>query len=428
MKPKSKTVKERYDELRPVLKECCVELKREISRSVRSLKDPYLVRVRLAESRVKKLSSIRAKAKRDRIPPKEMIEKTGDLVGIRIVCSNLEDIARIRELLHGIDRLQILPDREDDRLGLPTEAGYRALHVGAEYSVERDGKKIVVPVEIQIRTMLQDSWAVLAHRDLYKEGAGLPEELKKLSRHLSDLLAAADGIAQHIREQVSRPTTVEQRPRSRQISKEGLAFIFKRAFGHPPADYLLQLVAITCQELGLKRLDALERMLMQPELREKVERVFMETAKEPLEDEALFELAPIILKRGIGAAEEITKERALELVESTRAHQRDLLSEFPRTYREFVESLQPVYKDDLCDFPFRIHWYAEALGVLRKCEICREPLVDEDEFEEAALEHYSIKDDSGRVGRAVASEADSGEVVGSALLCPYHADVLTKDD
>lgn len=428
MKTKSKTVKEKYDELRPVLKECCVELKREISRRVRSLKDPYLVRVRLAESRVKKLSSIRAKAKRNKILSKEMFEKTGDLVGIRIVCSNLEDIGRIRELLHGIDRLRIMPGREEDRVELPTEAGYRALHASAEYSVERDGKKIVVPVEIQIRTMLQDSWAFLAHRDLYKEGAGLPEELKKMSRRLSDLLAVADGIAQDIREQVSRPTTVEDRPKSRQISKEGLAFIFKRAFGYPPADYVLQLVAMTCQELSLNRMDALERILTQPEWREIAKRVFKETANEALEDEALFEMAPIVWKRGISAVEAIAKERAVELVASTRAHQRDLLSDFPRTYGEFVESLQPVYKDDLGDFPFRIHRYAEALGVLRECEICQEPLVDEDEFEEAVLEHYSIKDDSGRVRRAVASEAESGEVVGSALMCPHHANVFTKDD
>lgn len=250
----------------------------------------------------------------------------------------------------------------------------------------------------------------------------------KMSRRLSDLLAVADGIAQDIREQVARPTTVEDRPKSRQIKKEGLAFIFRRAFGYPPAEYVLQLVAKTCQELDLRRLDALERILILPEWREKAKRAFKETAKEALEDEAIFEMAPVVWKRGVGAAESIAREKAVELVASIQSHRRNLLSEFPETYGKFVRSLKPVYKDDLGDFPFRIHQYAEALGVLRECEICQEPLVDESEFEEAVLYHYSVKDESGRVRHAVASEADSGEVVGSALLCPYHANVLTRDE
>jgi len=58
--------------------------------------------------------------------------------------------------------------------------------------------------ELQVRTLLQDSWGDLTHEDTYKPGAPLPALVTTISRRLADLLATVDDLAQDLREELDR--------------------------------------------------------------------------------------------------------------------------------------------------------------------------------------------------------------------------------
>ena len=127
-----------------------------------------------------------------------------DIVGGRVVCNNIEDVYRFVELLR--EALPAGTVAIQDQIDEPNSAGYRALHVNLSLRVGTDPfRPELVPCEIQIRTRLQDAWAVLSHDDIYKQQE-LPEEVRARFKDLSEVLAAADHIASDIRRRVrSRP-------------------------------------------------------------------------------------------------------------------------------------------------------------------------------------------------------------------------------
>jgi hypothetical protein len=57
----------------------------------------------------------------------------------------------------------------------------------------------LVRCEIQLRTLLQDSWGELTHEDTYKPGSKIPPLVTTLSRRMADLLATLDEIAEDLR-------------------------------------------------------------------------------------------------------------------------------------------------------------------------------------------------------------------------------------
>ena len=271
-----KKVRSKYESLLPALYRANEDIERLIGHSLRDLGDPHLIRHRLVEARVKELGELWTKAKRKGWKSDEVFEKAKDLIGVRIVCANLEDIPRVKDLVLQNPRFKIISNSEKNYIESPKDDGYRAFQFTIDYEVIFENKPFPIPCEIQVRSMLQDSWATLAHRDIYKKGEGLPEDLTKLTRRLSDLLAVADDIAQDIREQVSKPREVTKRPAGVAISENGLAFIYRRAFKKSPSDYLIKLVAKKCSQLNVTRLDSFERVLMDSRIREVLKKAYEE--------------------------------------------------------------------------------------------------------------------------------------------------------
>ena len=231
-----------YESLEPILRECLAELKRIIIAQLRKVQNPELVRIKLTEARVKSLASIWGKAQKKEWKVQEILKETKDMVGFRIVCANIEDVHRVKELLLSNPRIKEIPGSEEDRIAIPTPSGYRDFKFYVKYETG-DFKYSTVICEIQIRTVLQDSWATLSHKDIYKEGDALPESLKKLSFCLSQLLDVADQIAQDIREQVSEKREPSKRT-GRLVNEDTLRILFKKAFRELPPDYLVRLVKI----------------------------------------------------------------------------------------------------------------------------------------------------------------------------------------
>jgi predicted transcriptional regulator len=88
----------------------------------------------------------------------------------------------------------------------------------------------MLPCEIQIRTLAQDTWASLSRADLY--GRKVPKNISKLTQALSKQLSAIDEIAQLIRDELDRPAGKSKRIKdSDPVSPQRLALLYEQLYG-----------------------------------------------------------------------------------------------------------------------------------------------------------------------------------------------------
>jgi Uncharacterized protein conserved in bacteria len=140
-------------------------------------------------SRMKTLPSIIDKLQRKNLPISldSATKELGDIAGMRVICSYLDDIYTLYDLLAAQDDILIKETR--DYIKAPKANGYRSLHMLLEIPVHLAEGKVYVPVEIQIRTIAMDFWASLEHQLRYKEPDAVPKHLNE------DLLKCAEDIA-----------------------------------------------------------------------------------------------------------------------------------------------------------------------------------------------------------------------------------------
>lgn len=141
-------------------------------------------------SRIKDPVSIAEKLKRKGFPVtlESAITNLTDIAGVRIVCSYLEDVYKIADLVKHEPGFRII--RESDYIKTPKSNGYRSLHFIISVPVVVYEKHLQVPVELQIRTIAMDFWASLEHRLRYKNSTtAVPVSLE------TDLIKAANDIA-----------------------------------------------------------------------------------------------------------------------------------------------------------------------------------------------------------------------------------------
>lgn len=139
-------------------------------------------------SRMKSFESILAKANRRGIPlrPDAVRDALTDIAGIRITCSFVTDIYRMRDLLIGQRDVTLL--QEKDYIAQPKENGYKSLHLILSVPVYLSDRIEQVVVEVQLRTIAMDFWASLEHKIYYKYERAIPV-------HLTDALTAAAAEA-----------------------------------------------------------------------------------------------------------------------------------------------------------------------------------------------------------------------------------------
>ena len=152
------------------------------------------LRIAYIEARVKDLSSIIRKASQRNVPVEGVWEKVGDIVGLRVVVNNLCDIEPLIAELEAHPAFAVLGREERAESGR-----YRAEHLQARYSFEHGGQRQEVACEIQVRTLLQDAWAVLTHHDVYRNLVSLPGLAQGIPAHLSNSLATLDDLADEFR-------------------------------------------------------------------------------------------------------------------------------------------------------------------------------------------------------------------------------------
>ncbi len=139
-------------------------------------------------SRLKSMHSLVRKAQRKGIPLEyeRLRESMFDIAGVRLTCSFVSDIYRMRELLLAQTDLTLLDER--DYIADPKPNGYKSLHLIIQVPVFLADGMERVPVEVQLRTVAMDFWASLEHKIYYKYE-------KEIPRHLTDALKLAADVA-----------------------------------------------------------------------------------------------------------------------------------------------------------------------------------------------------------------------------------------
>jgi len=133
-------------------------------------------------------------------------EEVTDLAGVRVVCLYRSDLAQLEEIVS--NEFRVVEKFDKLRNMSPNEFGYGAIHYvvqlgkrarGARYDDLKD-----LLCEIQLRTVLQDAWAIIDHHLVYKQESDVPSVLLRKLNGLSGLFETADDSFDSIRNERER--------------------------------------------------------------------------------------------------------------------------------------------------------------------------------------------------------------------------------
>lgn len=121
------------------------------------------------KTRIKSPDSIHEKLDRKNYDKtlESIAENLDDVAGIRIICSFLDDIYSVADMITNQDDIKVLSRK--DYIKNPKKNGYRSLHLVVEVPIFLSNSKRAVKVEVQIRTIAMDFWASLEHQIHYKK-------------------------------------------------------------------------------------------------------------------------------------------------------------------------------------------------------------------------------------------------------------------
>ena len=180
---------------------------REVKTKLEVLNDDLAIRnqrnpIQMIKSRVKKPTSILEKLKRRGYPitVQSVFENLYDVAGIRVICSFIDDIYLVAEMLARQDDVKVLIVK--DYIRCPKVNGYRSYHMIIEIPVFFSDRKKNMLVEVQIRTIAMDFWASLDHQMKYKKDLDESEEISEQLRECAEVIAQTDEKMQLIRRKI----------------------------------------------------------------------------------------------------------------------------------------------------------------------------------------------------------------------------------
>ena len=150
------------------------------------------------EHRIKSLDSIVDKLRRRGydVTIDNIYAHIQDLAGIRVICNYMDDIYYLRSLLTRFESFRVI--REVDYIKEPKPSGYRSLHLVVNVPIVISEGTMVLPVEIQLRTIAMDMWASLEHELRYKSDRKFTDEDAARLRLCSDAISEIDQEMQDI--------------------------------------------------------------------------------------------------------------------------------------------------------------------------------------------------------------------------------------
>ena len=154
------------------------------------------------QSRLKTIQSMLEKLKRKNyeVSINSAVKNLQDIAGIRVICSYVQDVYTIANLLVSQDDVHLV--RMADYIREPKPNGYRSLHLIVEIPVFLSEGRILVPVEVQIRTIAMDFWASLEHSLRYKAQEYIPQHISDELQRVATDIASLDQRMQAIHDQV----------------------------------------------------------------------------------------------------------------------------------------------------------------------------------------------------------------------------------
>lgn len=171
------------------------------------------LRIRVSHSRIKRPARLWNKMLGEKYSSKissltDIPAVVDDLVGVRVTCNNLVDAKKLRNIIISFDPKDdtempsgICIDPESERRH-EKPSGYRAYHINLHTLIQAREGWLPARGELQVRTLLQDSWGELTHEDTYKPGTQMPPIVTKIAKRMADLLAAVDDLAQDLRDEL----------------------------------------------------------------------------------------------------------------------------------------------------------------------------------------------------------------------------------
>lgn len=159
--------------------------------------------IEFVTGRIKPLASIYDKSLQKGIPfepSDKLATELQDIVGVRIMCQFVDDIAAVTELIRQRNDMKVI--EEKDYITHSKPSGYRSHHMIIEYPVETiQGRKIVI-AEIQIRTLAMNFWASIEHSLNYKYKGEFPDEIKERLQNAAEAAFRLDEEMSQIRSEI----------------------------------------------------------------------------------------------------------------------------------------------------------------------------------------------------------------------------------
>lgn len=160
-------------------------------------------RVKDKEECIRKFARKYQPSLEDRIEPYDIRSHVTDLIGLRIVCLYEDEIDKVAEILQSHFEVINITDKVSAIESTEGSFGYKGLHMDLRLNAARS----VLPeyaqyapfrFELQVRTIIQDSWSVLDHKIKYKKS--IPNQLKRRINVLAALFELADREFREIRD------------------------------------------------------------------------------------------------------------------------------------------------------------------------------------------------------------------------------------
>ena len=177
---------------------------REIMTKLENLNDEFRISsdrqpIQQIKTRIKTPKSIFQKLVRDgcEVSLESAKKELNDIAGVRVICSYIDDIYTLADLLVKQNDVELLRTR--DYIKAPKPNGYRSLHLVVTVPVFLSKCTENVKVEIQIRTIAMDFWASLEHELAYKFAGEIPQPAIKELYECAQTISQTDARMQNLR-------------------------------------------------------------------------------------------------------------------------------------------------------------------------------------------------------------------------------------
>jgi putative GTP pyrophosphokinase len=157
-------------------------------RAAKHFKDP----VEHCKARIKSAESMKEKLQRRGLPSTldSAMNLVTDAAGIRVVCTFIDDIYWIANMLKNQQDFEVV--EEKDYIRNPKLNGYRSYHMILRVPLHLEDRVEKVYCELQIRTIAMDCWASLEHQLKYKKNIPRQEMIIGELKRCADEIASTD--------------------------------------------------------------------------------------------------------------------------------------------------------------------------------------------------------------------------------------------